>query len=646
MGNNDGYSSTISSQKILTLAVLFKEHSLIQQLLIDGTNVNTRTESSENNSILHIAVQNDDLVTVGMLIEKKANVNVTNTDNCTPLQLSARSNYLRSAILLVENGATIDFNTLKDAVYHGSLAVLQYLFSRIVILDKEILNTLLILSLHSKNNCTQVINRLKLIHFLLEKGANVNAVDKYGLTLLHHLAKDWNDLDSEEIIDFLVAKGADINAKDNEGLTPLHYASQRNLEICQGLIKHKANVNALSNMDVTPLHCSASHHHSEITQFLIMHGAHMEAKNQEGYTPLLCAAESAKNIEKSAEVIKILANFGVDINAQKSGCSAFHSTQDTALHLAVIKYNLYAFNRLITLNIDINTVNRDGKTPLMLAVSFLNKVVDLPHFHIMIDQLLKAKARIDIVDSEQSNVLHYAIRGANLKVMQVLAQPDEEELANGIKNRFFATELLATFPISKKILSKLIEIRSQKLRNNGLYAHYLLMNSNNRYRNSYSAISVIGEQEPTPKNLTQDVIILQKVIDGFKLFYKKGSQIECLVIEQNNASLFSALLPQINRQSSDHTLIENVVAGMLTQLEENKKFAEENRQSSKKIKAEIGRSLYFNLIPELQEEVQSYIFDSTPLFFSQHERNKATKIAHAYENLIEKSNNEFKALTL
>ena len=64
-----------------------------------------------------------------------------------------------------------------------------------------------------------------IVGLLLEKGANINHQDKYGITPL--ILAAW--MGQEESVAFLLEKGALIDLKDLEGMTALMYARDRRL---------------------------------------------------------------------------------------------------------------------------------------------------------------------------------------------------------------------------------------------------------------------------------------------------------------------------------------------------------------------------------------------------------------------------------
>ena len=131
-------------------------------------------------------------------------------------------------------------------------------------------------------------NNQEEIKLLLAKGAEVNARDYYGNTLLHHAACN----NRKEVINLLLANGAAVNAKNGYGGMPLHSAASEVYSggaTCQ-LLAAGAEVNAKDNHGTTPLHGAAFWNSLESIRILLEAGAQANAKDNDGRIPLCGAA--------------------------------------------------------------------------------------------------------------------------------------------------------------------------------------------------------------------------------------------------------------------------------------------------------------------------------------------------------------------
>uniref|UniRef100_A0A3P8VVJ6 Uncharacterized protein n=1 Tax=Cynoglossus semilaevis TaxID=244447 RepID=A0A3P8VVJ6_CYNSE len=68
----------------------------------------------------------------------------------------------------------------------------------------------------------QSASRVKLVQFLLEKGADPNIQDKEGLTALMHACRERA---GPEVVSLLLDGGADINLEDQSGQAKVFAAS-------------------------------------------------------------------------------------------------------------------------------------------------------------------------------------------------------------------------------------------------------------------------------------------------------------------------------------------------------------------------------------------------------------------------------------
>lgn len=114
-----------------------------------------------------------------------------------------------------------------------------------------------------------------LTRWLVERGANLEAADRYGETPLHAQAGHWGGQ-----VEVLLNLGADVHSGEGTRGTPLHKAADR------------GNV--------------------ESARILLAHGARADARNDRGQTPLIYALERCSNIQITdrAEMAELLLDAG------------------------------------------------------------------------------------------------------------------------------------------------------------------------------------------------------------------------------------------------------------------------------------------------------------------------------------------------
>lgn len=148
----------------------------------------------------------------------------------------------------------------------------------------------------------------RLVELLIEKGADIHAIDKRGLGVIHHAAKDAL---SAEIIQHLVKVKVDVNQNGPRRETPLMSAAAFNLrnaaKIIKALADSGADINATRAGGTTALMLAAESNGPEAVQALIDEGANIHAVDSNGKTAMDRAREN-ENTRALAPLVIALRN--------------------------------------------------------------------------------------------------------------------------------------------------------------------------------------------------------------------------------------------------------------------------------------------------------------------------------------------------
>ncbi len=126
-------------------------------------------------------------------------------------------------------------------------------------------------------------NDVKMVKFLLSKGAKLSVQDEYGITPLHKAT-------SKEMAEFLLNNGLDLSARDNFGNTVMHNAAtDGNVELVQFLICRNNKLTEGEAKKDTPLMLAAARNKTEVVDLLLKNGANPSAENEVGKTALFYA---------------------------------------------------------------------------------------------------------------------------------------------------------------------------------------------------------------------------------------------------------------------------------------------------------------------------------------------------------------------
>ncbi|KAF5200513.1 Ankyrin repeat domain-containing protein [Thalictrum thalictroides] len=230
--------------------------SWIKEVCEKGGSLDHRDRDGQ--TALHVAANKGNVECVKMLIEGGADKNAKCNDGWTALYTAAANGNCQIVELLMELGAdpmisTEDGRTAVDIAQDKG--------------HKEVVKILeqgdMVLTTARRGE----VNNLKQ---LLQRGANPNYKDQYGLTALHASAIKGH----KDIVSMLIESGMDLECHDKENHTALHLAVEGgNFETVELLVNKGANINAMSMKGATPTYMAKAMGYDNISHFLLNRGA-------------------------------------------------------------------------------------------------------------------------------------------------------------------------------------------------------------------------------------------------------------------------------------------------------------------------------------------------------------------------------------
>ena len=386
------------------------------KILVNEQNITSR--DSYGNTPLHIAIEkNVPVEQLNYLLSLTEDIDIRNRNGDTPLFIAVSNNKRIQGEMLLAKGADVfSTNNLNNSPLRIALEnlgeVQEWLLTSEVIKKTDgVGNT----PLHYAAEW----NLENAVSVLLEKGSDSNKANHNGETPIFSAIKK----DSPTIIDLLVAKGAYLSARDFLGNTPLHACVRTDAKnSALKLIQLDANLDEQNLAGKTPLAQAAYGGRLHMVKLLAENGANVNATDAIGRSVLVDAINSI-----NYNIVNYLVNKGASPHIQDMyGRNAYHEaahlkdiriitmireaggnplardsnsttpfsivlgTQDkkliktvlgsdsnlldsdsnTPLHIALENNaSMDMLDFLISMDYPINTRNKEGITPLSIAVS-------------------------------------------------------------------------------------------------------------------------------------------------------------------------------------------------------------------------------------------------------------------------------------
>jgi uncharacterized protein len=190
----------------------------------------------------------------------------------------------------------------------------------------------------------------ELVRFLMEKGADLNAINQSGEDALIAASERQGNT---SVLESLLDAGAVINRQNDLGRTALiEAASIGDLENVSVLLQRDPDPEVVSGEEETALTFAVVNEYPGVVQALIEAGAAVNSKDTKGWTPLTYAVHSG-----NPEVVRLLVNAEADVNhADMNG--------DTILMHAVRSRNVNVVGEVLKKASNVKDRNDYGMTAL------------------------------------------------------------------------------------------------------------------------------------------------------------------------------------------------------------------------------------------------------------------------------------------
>ncbi|XP_069672146.1 ankyrin-3-like [Periplaneta americana] len=238
-----------------------------------------------------------------LLLQEGANPNVE-CNGKTLLDMALLRGCYDCAKVLLDAGVLLRVNVTLELKSKKTWTCYIDLHKGLMIQDKDGITATHILC-HS-------LKRLSLLEQLLEDPMYARIADVDGATGLHVLALGGADRGCD-YAKLLLQKGADVNAKDRDGLTTLHCTAFKGyFEMASLLLECGADPNLRDDNGRTALHIAAQYlpHHPTFVDLLLQNSANVETTTQEGWTALHSSTFSGNLV-----CAQMLVRHGADVNA-------------------------------------------------------------------------------------------------------------------------------------------------------------------------------------------------------------------------------------------------------------------------------------------------------------------------------------------
>ena len=370
-----GCASTPKERSVITL-ILSGKGNEAKSLFQSKYDIN-ETDAS-GNTPLHAAALVDDADVAHFLLIKGADDTRVNSDGDTPLHAAIKNDNFGAVRVFAENGSGVfvrnaDGKTALEAGLEKSDAYVAALITQNTGRERDSDGNTIV------HYCVRMQNE-SAVRKCIKKGIPVSVQNNAGKTPLDIALEDSGDEKSVAIAADLIMAGAEtnnvqfsyfqtavsehnFNYRFDDGQTPLHIAAiQHHKSIARYLLANGAHTSAQDITGATPLHEAVRYGDIDIAKALLESGADVNAEDNLGKTPVMLVIPE----DKREAMYRILIEHAADVAKKDAyGDTVLHTATMTSLTPSILEL-------LVAGGADVNARNKDGVSPLLIAVQKRN----------------------------------------------------------------------------------------------------------------------------------------------------------------------------------------------------------------------------------------------------------------------------------
>lgn len=347
------------------------------------------------------ACRNGDLKTVRTLLSKGAYANVNNGE---ALRCAIDANNVQLAKFLLTKKVKIQEDSLEQAARYGNVDMMRLLVNRGCDVNGSSSSYY-----HGRTPLMVAAqySRYEAVVFLIGKGAKIHQ-DREEFSVLHYAVKPDESLYVRgksiqidvnlKLIKYLLDKGADVNAVTrNDKDSVLHHAARRgNIEAIKLLLEYGANVSVVNRNGEKPYDVSSSP-----AVIKLLKGAESQVNQKE-----IREAERFFGLADSGNLTALKRQL------EEKDINSTNGVGESLLHRAIVKKRKEVVEFLIKEGIDIDLQQDKGESPLHYAIKEKNSE--------MVELLILNGANLNLTDDEGRSPLVYAIMANQKQIMEKL----------------------------------------------------------------------------------------------------------------------------------------------------------------------------------------------------------------------------------